>query len=274
MQIRIGDMEFTVKAGVSDRLLRSVLLGTDVPAWRELLNGALAEDGGCLHALIVRRVQRAAMEKEEAERVEEVASGAKPSPVEDETESCSHEIEEDGMDLIETEFDDDLFTKYPDRSTSPGAEFENHDFTSAEQQAEDPTLAAVPTAAEVGASTAGVGFFKCDGLLYHRWTPPESNGELSETEQFVLPMQCRKPVLDLAHQIPIAGHMGKNKTAQRVMGQFYWPTLYRDVADHCRSCKECQMAAPGRAGHAPLIPLPIMEEPFKRITMDIVGPLQ
>ena len=63
----MGDMEFTVKAGVSDRLPRSVLLGTDVPAWRELLNGALAEDGGCLPALIVTRTQRAAMEKEEAE---------------------------------------------------------------------------------------------------------------------------------------------------------------------------------------------------------------
>ena len=182
-------MEFTVKAGVSDRLLRSVLLGTDVPAWRELLNGALAKDGGCLHALIMTRVQRTAMTKEEAERVEkEVASGAKPSPVEDETESCSHEIEEGGMDLIETEFDDDLFTKYPDRSTSPEAEFENLNFTSAEQQVEDPTLAAIPTAAEVGASTAGIGFLKRDGLLYHRWTPPGSNGELFETELLVLPM--------------------------------------------------------------------------------------
>ena len=180
------------------------------------------------------------------------------------------------MDLIGTEFDDDLFTKYPDRSTSPGAEFENLNFTSTEmkrQQAEDPTLAAIRTAAEGGASTAGVGFFKRDGLLYRRWTPPGSNGELFEIEQLVLPMQCRKPVLDLAHQIPMAGHMGKNKTARRVMGRFYWPTLYRDVADHCRSCKECQMAAPGRAGHAPLIPLPIMEEPFRRIAMDIVGPL-
>jgi hypothetical protein len=109
--------------------------------------------------------------------------------------------------------------------------------------------------------------------LYHRWTPPGNNGELFEFEQLVLPIQCRKPVLDLAHKIPMAGHMGKNKTARRVLGRFYWPTLYKDVAEYCRSCQECQMAAPGRAGRAPLIPLPIMEEPFKRIAMDIVGPL-
>jgi hypothetical protein len=65
--------------------------------------------------------------------------------------------------LIGTDFDDELFTKYPERSTSPGAEFENLNFTSAEmkmQQDEDPTLAAIRAAAEGSASTAGVGFFK------------------------------------------------------------------------------------------------------------------
>ena len=49
----------------------------------------------------------------------------------------------------------------------------------------------------------------------------------------------------IAHKIPMAEHMGKNKTARRVLGQFYWTTLYRDVADNYRSHTECQMAAPG-----------------------------
>ena len=146
VRIRICDKEFTVKAGVSDRLPRSVLLGTDIPAWRELLNGALADDGGCPNALVVTRSQRTAMEKAETERMEkEAASGAKPSSVEDETEGdpC-----EEGVDsgLIGTEFDDELFTKYPDKSTSPGDEFETLNFTSAEmerQQQEDPTLVAI-----------------------------------------------------------------------------------------------------------------------------------
>jgi predicted aspartyl protease len=70
VQIRMCDKEFTVKAGVSDRLPRSVLLGTDVPAWRDLLNGAIADDGVSPHALVVTRSQRTAIEKAEAERVE------------------------------------------------------------------------------------------------------------------------------------------------------------------------------------------------------------
>ena len=60
------------------------------------LNGALADDGGCPNALVVTRSQHAAMKKAETERMDkEAASGAKPSPVENETESdpC-----EDGVD--------------------------------------------------------------------------------------------------------------------------------------------------------------------------------
>ena len=150
--------------------------------------------------------------------------------------------------LIGTEFDDELFTEYPDRSTSPGVKFENLNFASAEmksQQAEDPTLVAIWAAVEGKASTVGVGFCKRDGLLYQRWIPPGSNGELFEIEQFFLPTQCRKPVLDLAHNMPLAVHMGKNKKARRVLGRIYWPILYKDVADYCKSCLECQMAAPG-----------------------------
>ena len=72
---------------------------------------------------------------------------------------------EDGVDssLIGAEFDDELFTKYPHRSTSPEVEFENLNFTSAEmkrQQQEDPTLVAIQAAAEGRASTAGVGLLQ------------------------------------------------------------------------------------------------------------------
>ena len=169
VRIRVGAMEFTVNAGVSNRLPTSVLLGTDVPVWKELLGGVLAEDDECPQALVVTRSQRAAMEEAEAERVKkEAASGVKLSLVEDEGESSSEPAElEDEMEeasdnsLIGTEFDDELFTEYPDRSTSPGVEFENLNFVSAEmnsQQAEDPTPVAIWAAVEGKASTAGVGF--------------------------------------------------------------------------------------------------------------------
>ena len=77
----------------------------------------------------------------------------------------------------------------------------------------------------------------------------------------------------LAHSIPLAGHLGKTKTASRILQRFYWPTLFKDVGTYCKSCTECQKASPGKKHRAPLIPMPIVEEPFHRIAMDIVGPL-
>ena len=96
------------------------------------------------------------------------------------------------------------------------------------------------------------------------------SGELYTREQLVLLVQGRGMVMELAHSIPVAGHLGKHKTMDRVQQRFYWPTLCKDVSDYCRRCEATSRAKPR---HAPLIPLPIMDEPFQMIAMDIVGPL-
>ena len=75
------------------------------------------------------------------------------------------------------------------------------------------------------------------------------------------------------HNIPLAGHLGRKKTTDRIMQRFYWPGMFRDVEDQCRICPECQKSSTRRPAKAPLLLLPIMEEPFQRIAMDIVGPL-
>ena len=85
--------------------------------------------------------------------------------------------------------------------------------------------------------------------------------------------KCRDMVMKLAHTIPLAGHLGKAKTVNRILQRFYWPTIYRDIAKFCRSCESCQLAAGRKPARAPLIPLPIITQPFSRMAMDIVGPL-
>ena len=114
-------------------------------------------------------------------------------------------------------------------------------------------------------------FIKRGGLLYHQWRPKRQSGE--PIEQLVLPTSCRRTILELAHRIPFAGHMGRDKTARRIQQRFYWPTLFKDVADYCRRCPVCQKVGTQGQRKVPLVPLPIMQEPFERIAMDIVGPL-
>ena len=110
---------------------------------------------------------------------------------------------------------------------------------------------------------------KKSSLVYRKTSSTEDHA----VEQLVLPRQCRAMVLKLAHETPLAGHLGRNKTTRRVLQRFYWPGVCRDVAKHCRCCPECQKAQNRREQPAPLVPLPVMAEPFARIAMDIVGPL-
>ena len=143
-----------------------------------------------------------------------------------------------------------------------------------EAQRTDPTLATARKIAEGNTDLAGgEGFYYRGGLLYRHWEPKgRTHGEES-CEQLALPIKCRDAVLAIAHEIPLGGHLGKTKTTQRVQQRFYWPTLHSDVAKLCRACKAYQLDSSRRVHKAPLIPLPIIGEPFRRIAMDIVGPL-
>ena len=113
--------------------------------------------------------------------------------------------------------------------------------------------------------------FKQNGLWYHKWTS-KPNRRYS-VNQLLLPIQCRQKMLQLAYLIPLAGHMGRGKTLQRIQQRFYWPLLFRDVDSYCRSCPECQKVSNPRQHRVPLIILPIIKELFERRAIDIVGPL-
>ena len=81
-------------------------------------------------------------------------------------------------------------------------------------------------------------------------------------------------MLQIAHDVPTAGHLGINKTRRRILCRYYWPGVFKDVANRCRTCEVCQRIP--RENHqirAEMIPMPLVEKPFQRITMDIVGPL-
>ena len=74
-------------------------------------------------------------------------------------------------------------------------------------------------------AAAGENFFRQDGLLYRRYSPPGADSDAHDNEQLVLPTELRPTVLKLAHDVPMAGHLGKKKTTDRILNRFYWPGL-------------------------------------------------
>ena len=106
------------------------------------------------------------------------------------------------------------------------------------------------------------------GLLYR---VVEKGGDV--TEQLVVPRPYVSKVLYMAHTHLLGAHLGMDKTRDRVLARFYWPGVKRDVERYCQGCPECQRVAPRPTVRNPLIPMPIIETPFDRIALDIVGPL-
>jgi hypothetical protein len=64
--------------------------------------------------------------------------------------------------------------------------------------------------------------------------------------------------------------MGRDKTFQLVVEQFYWPSMRREVDKLVKSCRVCQVSK-GSATNAGLyLPLPIPKQPWTNVSMDFV----
>ncbi|XP_035664608.1 uncharacterized protein LOC118408091, partial [Branchiostoma floridae] len=150
------------------------------------------------------------------------------------------------------------------------------------QQSADPSLHSAwqDAVSEPESSHLQTCYVKRRGYLMRKWTPPKRRNEnstalgISPVFQVVVPAEHRITVLRLAHAIPFAGHLGIARTRERVLQHFYWPGIFRDVKRFCKGCPQCQKSATRRAGekHTMVAP-PIIGEPFRRIGIDIVGPL-
>ena len=64
------------------------------------------------------------------------------------------------------------------------------------------------------------------------------------------------------------------KTEDRIQTSFFWPGLHEDVTTFCRSRDVCQKtAARGSVPRAPSGNMPLIHQPFKRVAIDLVGPI-
>lgn len=92
--------------------------------------------------------------------------------------------------------------------------------------------------------------------------------------QVVVPKQFREMVMKVAHG-EVAGHLGVNKTYDRVLQQFYWPCMKKDISAFIKSRHTCQLT--GKPNQSlkpvPLCPIAVTSKPFEHLIIDCVGPL-
>ena len=116
-----------------------------------------------------------------------------------------------------------------------------------------------------------------NGILMRKWRPYDvpADDEWAVYHQIVVPKSYRHEILSIAHESPMSGHLGINKTYHKIINHFYWPGLKSDVSKYCKTCHTCQMVGkPNQTiPKAQLHPIPAFDEPFSRILIDCVGPL-
>ncbi|GFQ84500.1 retrovirus-related Pol polyprotein from transposon opus [Trichonephila clavata] len=94
-------------------------------------------------------------------------------------------------------------------------------------------------------------------------------------KQVVLPACKRKEILQMSHEIPLAGHLGEQKTKQRIKYSFFWPSLKRDVKTYCEACKPCQLRRTVTyRDRIPIQPIVRPNNPFEVWSVDCIGPLE
>ncbi|XP_068245448.1 uncharacterized protein [Palaemon carinicauda] len=115
-------------------------------------------------------------------------------------------------------------------------------------------------------------YFVKDGVLMRKF---KSRNVYDVVEQVIIPNSYKNFVLGIAHDSSYSGHLGINKTYEKLLRYFYWPKMHKDCSEYCKNCDLCQKV--GKAQHdpkvVPLQPIEVLGEPFERLVLDCVGPL-
>ncbi|OWY93140.1 reverse transcriptase, partial [Phytophthora megakarya] len=101
-----------------------------------------------------------------------------------------------------------------------------------------------------------------DGLLLYSAV----NGN---AERIVVPNDpdLRGRIIYEYHDVPTAGHPGREKTYTLLTRDFYWNHQYKWVRKYVRTCDVCQRVKPAPHSQAPLQPLPTPSECWESISM-------
>ena len=110
-------------------------------------------------------------------------------------------------------------------------------------QASDAKLADIRRRVESGSvtksrsfSSGETKFIRRNGLIYRHF---KKNAKVSL--QLVVPSSLTHSVMNLAHESrKVVNHRGRKETISKVLDEFYWPGVCREVTQFCRSCAICQ----------------------------------
>ena len=78
-----------------------------------------------------------------------------------------------------------------------------------------------------------------DGVLCRQYSPSPMQQMVTEP---LLPPSLKKDALNRNHDAPTAGHLGADKTLERLRRDAFWINMAKDVEEYCKQCSTCQQS--------------------------------
>src|SRR3989442_120507 len=103
-----------------------------------------------------------------------------------------------------------------------------------------------------------------NGKLYKK----KKNGKILR----VLKEDETDAILFMTHNHETGGHSGMDTTYNKIANRYYWKGMYNDTKKYIKCCDTCQRRGQ-KGGKSYLNPIEV-GEPFERIGIDFVGPLE
>ena len=95
-------------------------------------------------------------------------------------------------------------------------------------QKDDVSLTTTRSRCEANEIIGKATFFKKNDLLYRKFSSPNvEQGKIFE--QLIVPEQYRELVMQLAHESILTGHLSVTSSVHKVLSEYYWPGIYKDV---------------------------------------------
>ena len=105
-------------------------------------------------------------------------------------------------------------------------------------QKDDVSLTTTRSRCEANETIGKATFFKKNDLLYRKFSSPNvEQGKIFE--QLIVPEQYRELVMQLTHESILTGHLSVTSSVHKVLSEYYWPGIYRDVKRFVQSCEVC-----------------------------------
>ena len=105
-------------------------------------------------------------------------------------------------------------------------------------QKDDVSLTTTRSRCEANETIGKATFFKKNDLLYRKFSSPNvEQGKIFE--QLIVPEQYRELVMQLAHESIFTGHLSVTSSVHKILAEYYWPGIYRDVKRFVQACEVC-----------------------------------